>query len=250
MLKLSCARNSQAGGRPSNEDAIGIRIREHDACFILCDGVGGERGGGVAARLAVQGALQQFEHQSQRQLEKLAQASVAAAHAAILSEQLRNADQARMAATLVGLFIDRVAGFVHWVHVGDSRLYQFRRGTLQQRTRDHSLVAQMAAAGLPADHISPNLLSQALGRGTLSPSHLASAWPMHDGDAYLLCTDGFWQTLSEQDIEAQLRLAGSAEDWVTLLAHRVTQSAQMDNYSAIAVWVGEPELVTLAQTPL
>ncbi|WP_035058388.1 PP2C family protein-serine/threonine phosphatase [Andreprevotia chitinilytica] len=246
-LKLTCAHCSHAGQREANEDALGTRIRDQDACFVLSDGVGGERGGGQAARLAIQGALQRFENHPPQTLEALAQSSMAAAHASIVAEQQRNPERARMAATLVGLFIDRRLGLARWAHAGDSRLYQFRRGVLMQRTHDHSLVAQLAAAGLPHDNVNPNLLSQALGRQDMAPSASATSWPLEDGDAYLLCTDGFWHALADHELEAQLQLADSVEDWITLLAHQVSRHGAHDNYSAIAVWVGNPQSITLAR---
>ncbi|PRX17779.1 hypothetical protein B0G75_1497 [Paraburkholderia sp. BL18I3N2] len=53
MLKLTTAQCSHAGERATNEDVLGVRIREHDACFMLSDGVGGETGEGHAAKLAM-----------------------------------------------------------------------------------------------------------------------------------------------------------------------------------------------------
>ncbi|KAF0811563.1 Serine/threonine phosphatase stp [Andreprevotia sp. IGB-42] len=247
MLKLTTAQCTYAGSRASNEDALGLRIRDQDACFVLSDGVGGERGGGYAARLAVHGVLKQFENRQQTPLAELAHNSVASAQSLIIADQQRNPDRATMAATLIGLFIDRSHGFAQWVHAGDSRLYHFRRGALLQRTQDHSLVAQLAAAGLPHDRVNPNLLSQALGRANTVASTLTVPQPLQDGDAYLLCTDGFWHGLHDHELESLLQLAGSAEEWITLLAAQVGQRMAQDNYSAIAVWVGDPQCVTLTR---
>jgi serine/threonine protein phosphatase PrpC len=245
MLKLTTAQCSHAGARATNEDVLGVRIREHDACFVLSDGVGGEAGGWHAARLAIHGALRQFESGSESSLDALARSSLAAAHAAIIADQACHPERARMAATMIGLFINRVQGLAQWIHAGDSRLYHFRRGVLLQRTVDHSLVAQLAAAGLPHDGVNPNLLSQALGRADPAPSQPPSVQSLQDGDAYFLCTDGFWHGLKDHELESQLQLAGSVQDWLTLLSYRVDQQGARDNYSAIAVWIGDPQCVTL-----
>ncbi|WP_220377479.1 hypothetical protein [Paraburkholderia sp. BL6669N2] len=61
---------------------------------------------------------------------------------------------------------------------------------------------------------------------------------MQDGDAYLLCTDGFSHGLQDHDLESLLQLAGSMQDWITLLSRRIDQQGARENYSAIAAWVG------------
>ncbi|TKD35184.1 serine/threonine-protein phosphatase [Azotobacter chroococcum] len=246
MLKLASAHCSHSGKRDINEDAIGVRIRSEDACFILSDGVGGENGGYHAARLAIHAALKRFETHGSVGLEQLALGSMAAAHAAILAEQSRCPERSRMAATMIGLFIDRRLGLAQWIHAGDSRLYLFRRGVLVQRTRDHSLAAQLAAAGLPHENVNPNLLVHSLGRGDMESLHPAAPWSLEDGDAYLLCSDGFWNALSDRELEVQLQLAASVEDWIALLSHKVCCRGMQDNYSAIAIWIGDPQSITLA----
>ncbi|SMC29532.1 Serine/threonine protein phosphatase PrpC [Andreprevotia lacus DSM 23236] len=247
MLKLTTAQCSHAGMRENNEDALGIRIREHDACFVLSDGVGGETGGGHAAKLAIHAALTAFESHMATSVHELAGHTLAAAHAAIIADQARHPERSRMAATIIGLFFDRALGQAQWIHAGDSRLYHFRRGVLINRTEDHSLVAQLAAAGLPHDRVNPNLLSQALGHANPTPARPQHIQQLEDGDAYLLCTDGFWHGLLDHELECLLQLAGSAQDWITLLSYRVDQQGARDNYSAIAVWVGDPQSITLTR---
>lgn len=156
-----------------------------------------------------------------------------------------------MAATIVALLIDVDACTARWAHVGDSRLYRFRRGRLVEHTRDHSLVQQLADAGLPFEGVNPSLLLRALGMlGDVKPN-VSSATPVADGDAFLLCTDGFWQVLSDDVIGYCLRMANTVDDWVTLLVdaarQRLDLSGRADNYSALAVWIGSPEAVTLLE---
>lgn len=245
MLKLTTAHCSHAGARSSNQDALGMRIRSNDACFVLSDGVGGETGGGHAARLAIYSALQQFEARQNAGLEATVRSCISAAQSAILADQQRHPDRARMAATLIALFID--GHQAQWAHAGDSRLYHFRRGVLLQRTQDHSLVAQLEAAGLPHQHINPNLLSHALGRTDSPLAAPAQTQTLEDGDCFLLCTDGFWHGLKDRELERQLQLAANVQDWLDQLAWQVQLRGEQDNYSAIAVWVGEPEAVTVAR---
>ena len=73
---------------------------------------------------------------------------------------------------------------------------------------------------------------------------------MADGDAFLLCTDGLWQLISQPVMERSLQLAASAEEWLALLRRAAEAKADQssDNYSALAVWVGSPQQVTLSGT--
>lgn len=250
MLTLTTAQCSHQGGRASNEDALGLRVRENDACFVISDGVGGQAGGAIASRLAVHWALQQLDDKQSFGLQAMTHGSVDAADAAIVAEQRRNPERARMAATMVALFIDRRARMAQWIHVGDSRLYLFRRGCLWQRTEDHSLAAQLQRAGLSSSPDKAHLLSHALGQADTDTIEPGAACTLDDGDAYLLCTDGFWHGLDEAAMQRCLQAAGTVTDWIALLAEQVRQRSDgegtQDNYSALGVWAGDPQLVTRA----
>ncbi|MFL9860542.1 protein phosphatase 2C domain-containing protein [Paraburkholderia madseniana] len=246
-MDISYAYFSCTGERSGNQDVIGHVVAEGHACFVVSDGIAGEPGGEVAAQCAVNHIL---AHGSARPMTSAAiEACIKDANDAILAEQARDPRYRKMGATVVALFIDRVARTAQWAHLGDSRLYHFRRGLLIHRTRDHSLLQRMADAGLPFDGISPNLLDRALGvHGDIAPCG-SPIQPLHDGDAFLLCTDGLWHAVPDASIEQHLRIVNKADDWLSLLRHAVSHQhahgASMDNYSALAVWVGRPEDVTL-----
>jgi serine/threonine protein phosphatase PrpC len=251
-MKISHAQFSDSGSRTTNQDAIGHVTYGASACFVISDGVAGVPGGEVASKLAVATVLARCAdrtHSDSTSGDVLYMA-IAAANQAILAEQQRTPEQRRMAATIAALLIDQRQRTAQWAHLGDSRLYLFRRGVLMARTRDHSLVQQFADAGLPCDGISPRLLHLALGvRADAGPS-IANAIPLHDGDAFLLCTDGLWQQLPDHAIEHSLRIVHTVDDWLAVLIEAAKTNAgpdgQADNYSALAVWIGHPERVTLA----
>lgn len=251
-MKISHAQFSHSGSRTSNQDAIGHVTHDGCECFVISDGVAGAPGGEVASKLAVATVLAccaDSTHRDDTPSDTL-HTAITAANQAILAEQQRTPAQRKMAATVAALLIDQQQRTAQWAHLGDSRLYLFRRGVQIARTRDHSLVQQFADAGLPSDGISPRLLHLALGvRADAGPS-IAKAIPIHDGDAFLLCTDGLWQQLSDDAIERSLRIVHTVDDWLALLADAARTHAgadgQTDNYSALAVWIGHPERVTLA----
>ncbi len=106
-------------------------------------------------------------------------------------------EHSRMGTTLVSLFIDRDYELAYWAHAGDSRLYLFRRGCLYHVTTDHSLVQQMKDAGHQTEGINSNLLYFALGMGDEQrDASYSDVVQVEDGDAFLLCTDGFWHGVS------------------------------------------------------
>ena len=156
-----------------------------------------------------------------------------------------------MGTTMVSLFIDRDYHLAYWVHAGDSRLYLFRRGWLYHVTTDHSLVQQMKDAGHQTDGINSNLLYFALGLGDDErEASYSDVVPIEDGDVFLLCTDGFWHGVSEEQMKQSLHMVNTPHEWLTLmnqilLRTNVESRDQQDNYSAVAVWVGAPQDTTL-----
>lgn len=251
-MKISYAQCSHSGSRAVNQDAIGHRAGDTSEWFVVSDGVAGAPGGELASKLAVSTVLSccASDLQPHHAPDGLLRAALTAANHAILAEQQRSPEQDRMAATVAALWIDCERGTAQWAHLGDSRLYWFRRGLLIGRTRDHSLAQQLADAGLPCNGISPRLLHLALGvRADAAPS-VSEAVPVHDGDVFLLCTDGLWQQLPDDVIERSLRIVHTVDDWLTVLVGEVRTRAgsdgQTDNYSALAIWLGHPERVTLA----
>ena len=247
-MQVSCAHFSYAGARQSNQDALAYRIDAERACFVVSDGIGGTPGGDVAARHAAAVIIEQWS-ESRSFSREAANACVQAANEVIVAAQRREPMHAHMSTTVVALFIDRLNARAQWLHVGDSRLYRFRHGVIAERTSDHSVIQQMRDAGYPVDGVNPSLLHKAVGmHGPIVPTH-SDILPLADGDAFLLCTDGFWQLVSPRTLERTLRMVHSPDDWARLLEHEAARHARIapraDNYSAVAVWVGHPETATL-----
>jgi serine/threonine protein phosphatase PrpC len=132
-----------------------------------------------------------------------------------------------------------------WAHCGDSRLYWFRDGRLRAQTRDHSVPGSLAAAGEIAPeqirfHADRSRLRRSLGGKTEAQVTIGSIdHPIQSGDAYLLSSDGFWEWVTEPEMEADLTASAGADDWLQRMQFRLREraSADHDNYSAIAVLV-------------
>jgi PPM family protein phosphatase len=240
------------GGRERNEDdlRIGNGPRAHFA--VLSDGAGGHRDGGVAADIVVRMVALLLPQALSPSAAALGHA-LGQANACLTATQETLPPQQRMHATVVALWIDIASGHTFWAHVGDSRLYLVRRGTVHQLTRDHSLVQQLVDAGLLSaddarNHPKRNQLLLAMGSSEVDPARCLATESLiaEDGDAFLLCTDGWWGALDADDIDITLARAGSVEAWLADMAATVAaQGGQgQDNYSAIGVWVGDPRVVT------
>lgn len=254
-LKISVL--SKPGGRAVNQDAYGVWSNS-SACFcVISDGAGGHAGGEVASKLAVKQVLGWFYQMPDPGAHALA-AALKSANDAIVDEQRRSPKFYDMRATVLVLAVDTVHATATWGHIGDTRLYCFRRQHIVAQTRDHSVVQSMVEAGYlePQDlRASPsrNALLAALGDAkTFEPSIETAQFQVRDGDVFLLCTDGFWEYIDEAQMEQLLVLAQSPEAWLRQLENQVLKHgrANQDNYSALVISCTEPEEETRMQPAL
>lgn len=229
---------SHAGGRPGNEDACGYRA----GCWVVADGLGGHGGGDVAARLAVDALLRCADPLPPPDAEGLLR-GLAAAEQAIRQRQAEEPRLSRMRTTVVWLCSDGRQAL--WAHLGDSRLYHFREGRIRFQTRDHSVSQVMANVGEidPSEirfHEDRNRLLRSLGNDRGQRPTLAEApLPLQAGDVFLLCTDGFWEYVTEAEMEVTLAKAADPEQWLQTMAAGLRRRAapDHDNYTALAVFV-------------
>lgn len=244
MIPVAAAGRSFVGGRQANEDRVVIAQRDTTWCLVVSDGAGGHAGGAIAAQTAVDRIVEGFHARPPDGAEDLSELLLDA-HDAVLAAQQVGAGS--MHATVVALVIDASAGLAFWGHVGDSRLYVLREGRVAGVTRDDSVVQWMVTSGYidaesAATHPQKNRLLAALGvEGDLHPSVSPAPRRLAAGDAFLLCTDGWWDLVEEAEIERALASAGSVEAWMDTMAGRVAQlaSPDHDNYSAIGCWIGD-----------
>ncbi|MEI6414244.1 MAG: protein phosphatase 2C domain-containing protein [Pseudomonadota bacterium] len=237
-LAFRTATLSHTGGRPINEDACGYR----NGCWVVADGLGGHGGGEVASRLAVDSLLQQADLPLPMDAAGLIQA-LAAAEQAIHHQQKTDSRLSQMRTTLVLLCSDGHNAL--WAHIGDSRLYHLRDGRIHFQTRDHSVPQAIADAGeiAPAEirfHEDRNRLLRSLGNDKAQRPTLAEALlPLRAGDVFLLCTDGFWEYVTEAEMEVTLAKAASPGQWLQSMAFVLLRRATAvhDNYTALAVFV-------------
>lgn len=255
-MEIQIAVLSRQGGRERNEDACGYWSDGGPVCCVLSDGAGGHGGGDVASRVAVEAVLDAFSKRpdcAPRGVLSL----LDLANREVIRQQSSSDDLHDMRATLVLLSIDPAAPAASWGHVGDSRLYCFRNGFVVSRTKDHSLLQSMVDAGFAdASKLRGNpersvLIASLGGEDGFDPDVLAEPFRLESGDAFLLCSDGFWEYVNESAMEATLQRAASPEQWLAEMEQYVVEPRRpgQDNYSALALWFGPMDFSTRRMPP-
>jgi serine/threonine protein phosphatase PrpC len=252
MTRLSMAALTDVGARKGNEDFQRHGTGPNGHYAVLADGAGGHSRGQEAAQRAVQAVERvllepgvAFSPQNFSQIVRLA-------HSELLHHQDSERSEARMHATLVALWIEPSLRHVLWTHVGDSRLYRVRHGHTELLTQDDSVVQQLVLLGMltpeqSRKHPQKNHLLSALGiAGQIEPHTVVRPVELMDGDAFLLCTDGWWDPFEPKDIGAALARSLAPDDWLADMHAQITRLAapRQDNFTAVAVWIGDPGGVT------
>lgn len=230
------------GNRELNEDYIGMTSRDDRYLFVLADGLGGHGRGEVASRLVTENVVQFY--MEQKQIPDIREC-IEYAQKQLLNLQEQEHQKNGMKTTIVLLEI--ADGQARWAHVGDSRLYCFHRNKMFIRTLDHSVPQMLAASGEIKEkeirgHEDRNRLLRVMGIEWSRPMYDVSPWiPIKKCQAFLLCSDGFWELIEEKYMEKTLKKSGSPEQWVNEMETIISRNGvgkDMDNYSAIAVYVG------------
>lgn len=246
MLAISIAACSERGARTHNEDAVAAGECGPGWYAVLADGAGGHRDGAEAARRAVRRLETCVCDATLPWNPDMLTHAVQAAHDDVRRDRDPHGGDG-MHTTVVALCVDAQRGFALWTHVGDSRLYRVRHGAIDVVTRDDSVVHQLLEAGLltPAqaqNHPRKHQLAAALGIDDVLEPHTVPATKIEDGDAFLLCSDGWWGTVGDERIVQSLFDAESPAEWLAAMRALIEgrRAPDQDNFSAIAVWVGDP----------
>ncbi len=231
--------------RNNNEDSVYVDVRDRVA--IVCDGMGGHAGGQVASDLAVQvmsNVLRQLkpgEWQDEHLVVEAMKKAVFGANDHILGRARIDPDLYDMGTTAVAcaFMFDRVIT----ANVGDSRIYRILDdGSIEQLSSDHSLVAERVRAGLldpesQEAHMLANIITRALGMEQITVD--ITIEDLHEGDTYLLCSDGLCDMLADVDMAT---LVAAEKDSLELACMRLVDLANerggVDNITVALVRAG------------
>jgi serine/threonine protein phosphatase PrpC len=228
--------------RRSNEDSILFffpRNNSQTLFALVADGMGGHNAGEVASHIACQSARGFIlTHYLQADMKAVLEEMVQQMHKHIRVSAEGNAAYYGMGTTATALFIRD--GYMYYAHVGDSRLYHYANNELSRLTTDHTLVNQLIKDGKLTEqeaeyHHMKHVLMQALGSADdIVPEISATASAIHKGEYYLLCTDGLYGAMPEQELKNLLaaRNPGLVMESIKAWCYRYHAS---DNFSAILV---------------
>jgi protein phosphatase len=225
--------------RDHNEDNFAFLDLGTSALFVVADGMGGHDAGEIASSLAVEAVCREVREGKARGTALLAliERAVQKANAEVRREGARKSSN--MGTTLTVALVDDGAAYVG--SVGDSRAYWMENGSITQITEDHSLVAKLVSLGkLTREEARTdprsNLLLRTIGS---DESVKAGAYRLglNKGGTLLLCTDGLWGELKDEDIH---RLCAEEQHTEVICARLVQQAnanGGKDNITAIVVKV-------------
>lgn len=254
----SAALTDPGSERDLNQDVV-FHLTSHTSqgeavgLFLVCDGIGGHRGGEIASRIAVDtisGDLAKlFSSQtmpssaSYPTLAQQMEAAIRHANDEIGQYAQKHADKTPDLGTTVTVAViyNHTA---HIAHAGDCRVYLYRQGSVSQITQDHSVAAQLAKEGIIdeieiAQHPSSNVILRALGTEPDIEVDVFD-YPLEPGDKLLLCSDGLWKSLSDPaELAHWLSKPIAAADLCRQLVAEAKTRDGSDNISAIVASLDE-----------
>ncbi len=236
-MKFSVFQISRKGGREKNEDRMGYCYTRESGLFVLADGMGGHPEGEVAAQLALQTISALYQKEARPVVNDVTEflaSSLMAAHHQIIRYASEKGMLDTPRTTLVAAVLQGTSAT--WVHCGDSRLYVVRDGELLTRTRDHSYLEHKNSGVIKLTTLNRNILFTCLGSPTKPVFDVTGPVTLQQGDKILLCSDGLWGTLDDQEIVGQLAALPVAEA-VPELVERALRSGgeRCDNVTVIAL---------------
>lgn len=258
-MKFSIYQNSRQGPRNYNQDRLAYSYSKDALLLVLADGMGGHRNGEIAAHLAVKTLTDAFQRLAVPFLSSPAKFLID--HIQQVHDMIDNVTQRdelieSPRTTIVVAIIQR--GFLYCAHVGDSRLYHFRDGHLLFRTEDHSVVQSLYKKGMiskeeMATHPYKNKIYNCLGGETPPQIDLSDRFELLEGDTILLCTDGVWGVLSDQQIKEIIQQHVVIADATNKLmdSAEFASDERGDNMSAIGLqWGDRQQSSTTVSTQL
>lgn len=230
--------------------------------FLVADGMGGHAGGDVASAIATKRVIEtDRQYASPHDAEFALKSALLAANSLLAETVFEHSELTGMGTTVSGIL--RVDDKVAIAHIGDSRIYLFRDGRLEQVSSDHTFVQRLVDSGRitaeeAAVHPRRSVLMRVLGDVDASPEIDTAVRETRPGDRWLLCSDGLSSYVSEDKILAILASVPSAKEAADRLVKESLDQGAPDNVTVVLVDVddttdsshGSPTIVGSAALPL
>lgn len=228
--------------RSSNQDAFLTGTFDDGSVWaVVCDGMGGAKGGNVASRLGVDyfsAALKAGyrNNMSENSVKNLLESAVNAANIRVFDKACEDKELSGMGTTIVAVLI--IGATAYFIHAGDSRAYVYSKSNLEQLTRDHSIVQSMVEGGkLSIEearfHPRKNVITRALGVDeSVAPEF--NVCDLDADDCILLCTDGLSNYVSNERI-AELLDGRNEVDCAKAMIDEANKNGGNDNITAVVI---------------
>jgi serine/threonine protein phosphatase PrpC len=245
-MQFSVYQQTHIGGRKVNQDRMGYSFTRESLLLVLADGMGGHARGEVAATITLQTMSAMFQRQATPYIkgpERFLQDALLESHDAILRYGVQHGMKDTPRTTVVACLVQHNSAI--WAHCGDSRLYWVRGGQILARTLDHSHIEHLISKGLAqpserATHPDRNKLYNCLGASSVPKIAMSRQSSMQAGDVLLLCSDGLWGVLPDEEIVHQLSnhtIVRAVPDMIGMAT--TIAGAEGDNTTALAImWQG------------
>ncbi|MCM1172163.1 MAG: protein phosphatase 2C domain-containing protein [Clostridium sp.] len=242
-MKVTYSICNEIGNRSNNEDSVGFYCANNIGIFVVADGLGGHSSGEVASKTVVNSIMEEFKKGNYA--EDFLASAISLAQNNVLAMQQKDRKNYDMKTTVVAMMLDDES--MQYGYVGDSRLYYFKDGKLKEQSKDHSVPYMMYLSKKIKEkdirhHEDRNRLLRVIGTEWDEPEYDISEkikLSANKRNAFLLCTDGFWELITEKEMTKCLKQANDVETWMNEMKKIIQENGKesnMDNYSAIGVF--------------
>ena len=224
--------------RKSNQDVFSAELLNSSALLMVCDGMGGEKGGSVASSLALEAATAMIrrdfrDDMNETTVRRVLECAGAAANSVVYETAQKDTSLTGMGTTLVAAVVQKSCA--HFIHAGDSRAYLLRDDLLIQLTVDHTVVQMLLDRGeiTQSDVIShPQRHYNTRAVGVSAQLHYdIFSIDLQPGDTVLLCSDGLYNYMSHEDICALTAIAVRLRS-IAPMIDRANENGGGDNITA------------------
>ncbi len=211
--------------------------------FLVADGMGGHAGGDVASAIAVKRIAEADKaYATAHDAEFALQEALLAANTVIAETVFDHAELTGMGTTVSAMV--RVGNEIALAHIGDSRIYHYRGGALEQVTADHTFVQRLVDSGRitqeeAAVHPRRSVLMRVLGDVDSSPEVDTTILLTQPGDRWLICSDGLSSYVSDDKIQSVLATVAAPRDAASRLVRESLDQGAPDNVTVVIVDIGE-----------
>lgn len=230
-MQVESAQITLLGDREDNQDRVAIIKAEQATLLVVLDGMGGHSDGSRAADIALKSLTEAFTRQAHPIFDPMGfvHMALSRAHDEVVRLGSEQSLESRPRATAVLCLVQEDVAY--WGHVGDSRIYHLRNQVVLDRTRDHSHVelllreGKITEADIPG-HPMRNFVECCLGGDAAVPEMTVSGRKqLQPGDVLLLCSDGIWSSLKDEDIAGFTRDQPNLQVALEALGKRAVRAA-------------------------